>query len=72
MVLVDGATTADGRYPVVQHLRGRSSASQVPHFGLARADGERLRLHKDTGYVREVFGERPKLQHQQLLQRCWQ
>jgi amidophosphoribosyltransferase len=27
--------------------------------GMALADGERLRLHKDVGYVREVFRDRP-------------
>ncbi|MCB0215550.1 MAG: amidophosphoribosyltransferase [Chloroflexi bacterium] len=27
--------------------------------GVAISDGERIRLHKDLGYVREVFGERP-------------
>jgi hypothetical protein len=42
LVLVDGATSADGRFPVVRHLRGRA-AQEVPHFGLSRSDGERLR-----------------------------
>jgi hypothetical protein len=42
VVLVDGETTDDGRYPVVLHLRGRDGDA-VPHFGLSRADGELLR-----------------------------
>ncbi len=42
VVLVDGLTTEDGRYPVVQHLR-RRGGDPLPHFGLSRADGEKLR-----------------------------
>jgi len=46
LVLVDGDVTLDGRYPVVQHLRG---AAEVPHFGLAREDGEWLRARLARG-----------------------
>ncbi len=42
LVLVDGATTIDGRYPLVLELSA-ALAGRVPHFGLSRAEGERLR-----------------------------
>jgi hypothetical protein len=42
VVLADGSVTEDGRYPVVLHLSRRES-DPVPHFGLSRADGQRLR-----------------------------
>jgi hypothetical protein len=47
LVLVDGDVTLDGRYPVVQHLRGRGA--HVPHFGLAREDGAWLRARLSEG-----------------------
>jgi hypothetical protein len=40
VVLVDGATTLDGAYPVVQHLR---EGAKAPSFGLSKGDGDALR-----------------------------
>jgi hypothetical protein len=40
VVLIDGSTTLDGAYPVVQHVTRGAAA---PVFGLSRADGELLR-----------------------------
>lgn len=42
VVLVDGASTPDGRYPRLRSLRAGDSAT-APVFGLGRLDGERLR-----------------------------
>jgi len=42
VVLVDGATTLDGSYPVIGHLR-EGDANRAPVFGLSRAEGELLR-----------------------------
>lgn len=46
LCLVDGRTTADGSYPVVEHLGG-GGAAPFPVFGLSRPDGERLRAELD-------------------------
>lgn len=48
VVLADGSVTDDGRFPVVLHLRGRER-DPVPHFGLSRAEGERLRALLSAG-----------------------
>lgn len=42
LMLIDGGTTLDGRFPVIRHLRARAD-NPFPVFGLSRADGERLR-----------------------------
>ncbi|HVS19748.1 MAG TPA: M28 family peptidase [Planctomycetota bacterium] len=47
LVLVDGDTSLDGRWPVVQHLRGRGP--HAPHFGLSHSDGEWLRAQLAAG-----------------------
>jgi hypothetical protein len=46
VVLVDGSTTLDGAYPVVQHLR---EGAQAPSFGLSKADGDALRAWLASG-----------------------
>jgi hypothetical protein len=51
VVLVDGATTLDGAYPVVQHLR---EGAKAPSFGLSKADGEALRKWLTSGAPVEI------------------
>lgn len=52
-VLDDGLTTLDGAWPVcASHPRGRRA--EVPIFGLAKPDGERLRAALDDGRTLDV------------------
>ncbi|MCP3914114.1 MAG: Zn-dependent exopeptidase M28 [bacterium] len=51
LVLVDGATTRDGSYPVVRSIR---RGTEAPVFGIARGEGERLRGWLDAGRKVEV------------------
>ena len=50
VVLVDGAVTIDGEWPVCRSLRRRGT--QAPTFGISRAEGEALRAAVEAG--REV------------------
>jgi hypothetical protein len=53
LVLVDGATTLDGSYPVVAHLDAEGPAP-VAHFGLARDEGRLLRDWLAQGHAVRV------------------
>ncbi|HJO26426.1 MAG TPA: M28 family peptidase [Planctomycetota bacterium] len=48
VVLVDGDTTLDGAYPVLQHLRAGGD-NPYPVFGISRPTGQRLRAALASG-----------------------
>jgi hypothetical protein len=53
VVLVDGATTLDGSYPVVGHLH-EGDSNPAPVFGLSRAEGQLLRGWLAEGTAVEI------------------
>ena len=53
VALVDGGSTADGRYTRVQHLR-RGDRNAVPVFGLGSVDGDAARALLEAGHEVDV------------------
>lgn len=53
VTLVDGATTRDGEWPKVQHLRA-GDTNAAPVFGISRPEGERLRAGLAAGEAWEL------------------
>lgn len=53
VVLVDGATSRDGEWPKVGHLRA-GDANPAPVFGISKPEGERLRAGLERGEAWEL------------------